>query len=76
MSLEAFKAFSLAGVCFESETDISVLGTDFHSGEILLGGIVNGLSKGMEIWRGFYEPLPNVSLVGGFKSCCFVGLHE
>jgi|Laugrefabdmm15dn_1035133.scaffolds.fasta_scaffold55216_2 hypothetical protein len=76
MSLESFKAFSLAGAGIESETDVSFLGTDFQSGEILMGGVVNGLSKGMEIWRGLYEPLPNVSRVGGFKSCCVVRVQE
>lgn len=70
MSFETFKAFSLAGVGFQSETDISFLGTDFQSGESFLGRIVNWLLNGMEIWRGLYEPLPNGSWVGDFKSCC------
>jgi hypothetical protein len=41
-----------------------------------MGGVVNGLSKGMEIWRGLYELLPNVSRVGGFKSCGVVRVQE
>lgn len=84
MSIEAFKAFSLAGVCFESETDISFLGTDFQSGKILLGGIVNGLSKGMEIWRdrmslyrmSVWLVVLNLAVSSGCMSDCNQGVSE
>ena len=84
MSLESFKAFSLAGVGFESETDISVLGTDFHSGEILLGGIVTELSKGMEIWRdrmrlyrmSVWLVVLNLAVSSGCMSDCNQGVSE